>query len=498
MQDVFDQISELIRGYMPNLLGALAILVVGWLIALVIAAAVRMLLKKTTLDQRLASVVVGEEKAPALPVERWVSRGVFYLIMLFVVVAFFQVLGLTQITEPLNELLTRLFEFAPRLIAALVLFLIAWVVASVLRMLVTKALGASKIDEKLAQEVSEAKEKKVSLVKPLGEAVYWVTLALFLPAILDALALEGPLEPVTAMFNRIMEFVPNLFAASLILLGGWLIARIVQRIASNVLAAAGLDALSERVGLAAVLGKQKLSNLVGLVIYVLILIPALIASLNALAMDAITRPASEMLEKILAALPNIFGAFLVIAIAYVVGRVISTLVANLLRGAGFNAILSRLGVGREVTEGKATPSEVVGYIALVTILLFASIEAARLLGFDLMADLVSKFMVFAGHLVVGIIIFGIGLFVANLAAQTIQTSGHGQAAWLALAARVAIILLAAAMALRHMELANEIINIAFGLLLGAVAVAVALAFGLGGREIAARSLQEWRDSMKAK
>jgi len=52
------------------------------------------------------------------------------------------------------------------------------------------------------------------------------------------------------------------------------------------------------------------------------------------------------------------------------------------------------------------------------------------------------------------------------------------------------------MALRQMGLANEIVNMAFGLLLGAVAVAVALAFGLGGREVAARGLEEWVQSIE--
>jgi hypothetical protein len=63
---------------------------------------------------------------------------------------------------------------------------------------------------------------------------------------------------------------------------------------------------------------------------------------------------------------------------------------------------------------------------------------------------------------------------------------------------VAILVLAGAMALRQMEIANEIVNLAFGLLLGAVAVAVALAFGLGGRESASRLIEEWRKSTGGK
>jgi hypothetical protein len=78
----------------------------------------------------------------------------------------------------------------------------------------------------------------------------------------------------------------------------------------------------------------------------------------------------------------------------------------------------------------------------------------------------------------------------------VQASGVAQAGLLAMAARVSSLVLAGAMALRQMGLANEIINLAFGLLLGAIAVAVALAFGLGGRELAARELEGWLQSVK--
>jgi hypothetical protein len=131
-------------------------------------------------------------------------------------------------------------------------------------------------------------------------------------------------------------------------------------------------------------------------------------------------------------------------------------------------------------------------------MLFASIEALRLLGFASVAELVTSFTAFAGQIVLGLIIFAIGLYLANLAANTIVAADTKQTTMLALVARISITVLAGAMALRQMGLADEIINLAFGLLLGAIAVAAALAFGLGGREIAARQLEEWVDSVKEK
>jgi hypothetical protein len=250
------------------------------------------------------------------------------------------------------------------------------------------------------------------------------------------------------------------------------------------------------VGLDKALGEQKLSGLAGLVLYILILVPVLVASLNALSLDAITRPASQMLSTFLAALPLVFAAALVILIAYLVGRVVAGLVTNLLAGVGFNMVLVRLGVGAEPEEGRQTPSQIAGNLVMVAIMLFATIEAVDVLGFAVLSGLVAQFLVFAGHVLLGLVIFAVGLFLANLAAKTVKASTASQAPVLAVAARVSILVLAGAMALRQMGLANEIITLAFGLLLGAIAVAVAIAFGIGGRDLAAETLRRWRQRME--
>ena len=274
-------------------------------------------------------------------------------------------------------------------------------------------------------------------------------------------------------------------------------ARIVQRVVSSLLSAVGLDALSEKGGLSTVLGTQRLSGVVGLVAYILIFLPVVIAALNALRMEAITVPASNMLTMILEAIPAIFGAVLVLTIAYLVGRVVSGLVANLLAAAGFNGILAKLGLGKETNDGSRTPSAIVGTLILVAIMLFAVTEAAGLIGFNVLSQLTSQFLVFAGRIIVGLVIFAIGLFLANFVHRTVLAAGAVQSRLLALGARIAIIVLAGAMSLRHMGLADEIVNLAFGLVLGAVAVALAIAFGLGGREFAARHLEGWLQSMKS-
>jgi hypothetical protein len=488
---VLEQLRDFAIDYGPEILTALVILMVGWLVALLVSLVVRAALKRTKLDSKLAKWLVGEERAKTIEIEKWISRAVFYLLMMFVLVAFFEALGLTAITEPLKRFLIQIFEYAPNLLGPAILVLVAWLVATALRFFVRRVLTGIRLDEKLGGQVGLEEGEAVPLSKTLGDAVYLLVFLLFLPAVLDALNLEGLLEPVQKMINKILDFLPHLFGAGLILAVGWLLAKIVQRIVTNLLAAAGADRLSHKVGLAPALGKQKLSGLIGLILYNLILILVLVASLNTLKLDAITKPASEMLDTFLNALPHLFAAALVLLIAFLVGRVVAGLAANLLAGVGFNAVLGKLGFESELSEGQRTPAEIAGSLVMVAIMLFAIIEAVDLLGFQMLAELVSDFMIFGGHVLLGLIIFGIGLYLANIAARTILSSNATQATLLAMVARISILVLAGAMALRQMGLANEIIVLAFGILLGAVAIAIAIAFGIGGRDLAAEALREW-------
>lgn len=490
-----DQITQTLGSFSPHIFGALIILVVGWIVALIVSSIIGKALQSTALNEKIARMAVGDEKAKAIDSNRWITRIIYYVILFFVLVAFFQALGLTLVAQPLNELLTVVFSYLPKLFAALVIALIAWIVAVVLKKILSKVLRAAKVDESVGGKAG-FETKEVPLSQTIAEIVFYMVLLLFLPMVLNALALGGLLEPLQLMIGKILGFLPNLFAAAIILLIGWFIARILQKITTSLLVALGAERLSEKVGLSKVLGEQGLSGLIGLVVYILILIPVLIAALQALALDAVTQPVSNMLSQLLGTLPALFGAALVLAIAYVIGKVIAELVVNLLKAIGFDSVLVWLGLGKEPTESAKKPSQVAGYLVLVAIMLFALIEASQILKFALLADLIYEFTIFAGHVLMGLIILAIGIYLANLAYNTVMSSGTSQAKVLAHAARISILIFAGAMALRQMGLANEIINLAFGLLLGAIAVAVALAFGLGGKEIAAQEIKKWLEGMK--
>jgi hypothetical protein len=140
---------------------------------------------------------------------------------------------------------------------------------------------------------------------------------------------------------------------------------------------------------------------------------------------------------------------------------------------------------------------VVGYLVLIGLMLFAAIEAAELLGFTMVAALVTAFLYFAGQIIIGIVILGIGLFLAGVARRAVLGLAGEHAVLLSRLTYAAVVILTVFMGLRQMGIAEDIINLAFGLLLGALAVAFALAFGLGSREIAAREVESVLDRWRA-
>ncbi|GAB4229924.1 MAG: mechanosensitive ion channel [Elainellaceae cyanobacterium] len=525
----FNRYVAPIGAYLPNLLGAIAILIIGWLIATVVASAVQGLLKRTSIDNRIAAWVTGQpEGEVGFPVEKWISIAIFWIIMAFVLIAFLNALNLQVVSAPLNGFLQQIFNYLPRIGGAILLLFVAWAVATVAKLILTRGLARFNLDDRLAAQTGE--RSPFLLSETLGNALYWFIFLFFLPVILGVLDLEGPLAPVQSLLNDILVFLPRILYAVVIAAVGWLIARIVRGIVTNLLAAIGTDQLGSRMGLARASGSLSLSALIGTIVYVLVLIPTAIAALNALQIEAISAPATNMLEQILLALPRIFTAALILVLFYVIGRFIADLVANILTSIGFNNIFSWLGfsgVEERVTPSaeppttetvymgstypespetvvqptsppipRRTPSEIVGIITLVGILLFGAVAATEVLGFEVLTVIVNGILAVSAQVLSGLIVFGIGLYLATLAYNLITGSGGRQAQILGQAARIAIIALVTAMALQQMGIASNIVNLAFGLLVGAIAVAIALAFGLGGRDVAAEQLRDWLASFR--
>ena len=467
--------------HIPQVLGALAIFIIGWFVAALVKAGTRKALGALRLNQRFSGTT-----GKPVDIEGVVALVLFWVVMLLTLAAMFNALNLAMVSGSFAALTTQLFEYAPRLLGAVLLALLAWLVATLVRGLVQKVLDRTSFDEKQAEHANIS-----PISESLSNALFWLVILLFVPAILGTLQMDGLLSPLRDMTTRAVDILPNIVAALVIGGVGWIVATVLRNLTTNLLRSAGADQIGNKAGLA---GTVQISGLAGLLVFIVVFVPALIAALDALRIEAISRPATEMLAMLLDAVPRIIAAGLILLITWLVASFATRLLSSLLSNVGFDTLPAKLNMQHAFV--RTQPSVLVGRIALLFAMLFAIVEAGNQLGFHRFSDMIMTFIEFAGDVLLGSAILIIGFMLANVAYEAItRASGEARGTMLARIARLAILGIVLAMGLRAMGIADDIVNLAFGLTLGAVAVAVALAFGLGGREAAGRLASRWADRL---
>lgn len=460
------------------ILAAILILLVGWIIALIIAAGVKRLLQKVGTNHKLSSVT---DRTPNI--ENLVSKLVFWFVMILAVVGSLNVLNISGVSDPFSNMVGRVLAYIPNLFAAVAVGFIGWIVARLVRAGLTNVLSRTELDEKLSSEVGVN-----ALSSNIAEIFYWLVLLLFLPIVLSILGLTGLLIPVQNMVNEAIAYLPNLFIAGVILFVGYILAKIVRGIVEGLGNSLGLQTQAEKVGL---FKNSNISKFLGSFVFAIIVITALIVAFEALGIQAISQPATAMLNEIMYAIPQIIAAGLILIVAYIVSRFVGRLVAELISGAGIDEIPMKLDLQRFL--GQTRISDLIGYLIVFFTMLFAISEAANRLGLEQVSVLIAMFIQFGANILLGAVILVIGFWLANVVANVVQRGEYNSSRWLANLVRILIMGLVIAMGLKAMGIADSIVNLAFGLTLGSVAVAFALAFGLGGRQPAERLLTDLLD-----
>jgi hypothetical protein len=390
------------------------------------------------------------------------------------------------------------YDWGPAVLAAVAILVVAHFVAKAVQW------GLARAVDRLPgmKRHNEGVGPKQTIGYQLGQLGYWLVLLIGVVGALSALGLTEIVTPLNGLLVEVMAFLPNLIGAVVIFFVGLVVATLARRVVEAALNVAHVDGWLERAGLARLTGASGLARTFGTLVFVLIIIPVTIAALQQLGVSAISEPAVAVLSTVLDALPRLIAAAIVLAIAYLIGRWVAGLIEQLLPSLGFDRSLQALGVGgpsaadpAETPEappaGGITPSVVVARLALVAIMLFSAVEAARLLAFAAIAVMLTEVLELAGHVLFGGVIITIGVLIGNFLADIIDRSTDGADSFASTIVRWATIALATAMGLQFMGIANEIVILAFGLVLGSAAVAAALAFGIGGRDAAGRLLERW-------
>ena len=470
---------------LPRLLIALVILIIGWILALVVKRMIAKVLRAAGISNKLRICVAEQDAGKTVFAEKVIAQVGFWCIFLLTVLMCFSVLKLDNALMPIRSFLNKIWGYLPNLIAGALLTFAAWLAASGVKYLTQLLTMRLNLDERIEKHCDTA-GRDCELSGTIANVAGLLTWIFFLPAILRALKISGITAPLVNMLSKIMEYLPNLIAATVIVVAGLIVAAILRNLTVKLLSGMFLKgtAMPES-------WQAHTVRTAGIVVYALVALPVIAAALGALHIEVLAASTGNLVTRLLTAAGNIFGALLILIVAYLAGVFAAGIVRELLSGLGFNRIFHALGFCKEEKETQA-PSIFAGRLVVAAAVLAGFIAAFELLGFTALAELIRTFLPFAGKILLAAAVFFLGIWLANFTVDAVKTH-NGETKFLQVVIRYAILFFAGAVALHSTGIGSPIVLMAFTLILGAAAVAAAIAFGLGGKEIAAEKLKEWNN-----
>ncbi len=368
-------------------------------------------------------------------------------------------------------------EIATDVVLAIVILVVTWLLARAAKWAFAKLVDNVSW---LSKETSSGN----SIGNQLGEILSLLIWAFGLLGVLQVFDLGSVIQPVTTLLDNLMAFVPNLIGAGLIFFIGLMLARIARDLVVTTLQTIDFDKWANKGGVDAATGNAAISKTIGTIIYAVIVIFISILALDALDLESVSAPASDMLRLILDAIPRIIGAALLLALGYLISRFLVQLLKEVLPGLGVDRAMANSQV---LPEGTSL-TDVVARVGQVAIILFFAIAATRLLGFPELTAILDQILDLGGRVVFGAVVIVVGFLIAGMLARLI--GGSGETGLAAKVVKWSSIVLFTFMGLQFMGVGEKIVQTAFSAIVIGGAVAGALAFGLGGRDWAARKLDQ--------
>lgn len=387
--------------------------------------------------------------------------------------------------ENLMASMTETFgDVLPKIFGAIVVLILGFIVAKIIKKIVEKLLKRTKIDEKIGQKLNTSFRIDTFVAK----LVYYLIVIYVLLITLNILGVTGVTDSLEGMLSKFTEFLPNLIAAGVIAFAGYMIANIFSEASGFI--AERAEKYGQKIGLNT--SSISLTKIIKQLVFIVVFIPILIMALDTLKMTAISEPATEMLSKLFNAVPNIIAAAILLGVFFIVGKYVVSILSDLLKNLGINKLGDSFGLSSIL--GDHTLSSIIGKTAFFFIMFTGIIAAAAKLELGQVQLILENIFNISGKVFFGLIILMGGMTISNIAVSALKNSEGNK--FMIPIARFAILGIFFAFALHTMGIAESIVNLAFGLTLGAIAVAFALSFGLGGREAAGNEMKKFFENMK--
>ena len=390
----------------------------------------------------------------------------------------------------INELFNKIYSALPGLFGAALLLVIALLMAFLAKKLTTKGLDKVEFDSKLQKwGMAKNDEESSIFIETIGSLVYFVTILLFTPFIFTGLNLSGVADPVIIMLNKFWDFIPNLLVSVMIIIIGSYLCKFIKKLSRNLFEGIDVDRWYRKLigqqETAEFVTETRLADVLSSIIYVLIYIPIITVALQILGVSTISDPIVSVLNQIVSVIPNVLAAVVLVIIGNFIAKLVADLIESMLKTSGIDKYSQYLNFKGETS---ILISNVSAQIIQAVLMIFFLVEAISVLQLDVLNSIGNSIIAYLPAVVSSVIILAVGIIGGNVLATFLaKVSGSKLFGEFI---RYGVIIFAVFMTLDQLKFAQTIVNTSFTMLLGAFAVAFALAFGLGGRDFAAKQLEK--------
>lgn len=389
----------------------------------------------------------------------------------------------------ITSLLAPLVNVVPSALGAIVFVILAIIIAKVAKKLVAKGVSKLNLVKHLSKwNLVKPDHNEKALVETISQAVYFIVILFFLPAILSRLGVSSTIDPISGMFSKFFAFIPNVVAAGFILFVGSLFCKFLKNLVKGLLAGLNLDKWLEKLfpqEEKSGFDGNKLADVLSSIVYVLVFIPILTLALETLNITSLSQPIVSLLNQVVSFVPNLIVAVVLLTVGGFLAKLLGNVVEKLLQTSGIDNYSKFLSF-----DGKPeyTLSAVLTNLLRGLILVFFFVEAISALKLVVLNSIGTAVIAYLPAVISSLVILALAVIGGNVLSGFIQSATKN--AFLAALVRYGLLGLAIFMALDQLNIAQTIVQSTFTMVLGAVAVAFALAFGLGGRDFASKQLEK--------
>ncbi|WP_304957552.1 mechanosensitive ion channel [Dubosiella newyorkensis] len=389
-------------------------------------------------------------------------------------------------TEKFYEFFNSGFGTALKAILVLIL---AFVVAAIAKSLIEKLLKHTKLADLKRTDKNGQENTGMKTIELIGKLVQLIVFLLFVPGIFEILGMTQVTAPILALLNTVWGYVPNILFAIIILWIGFYIAKLVRELLVPILNKLEVNRLQKIAGIQ-VNEQGELSNTLAYIVYVLILIPVIISALSVLNIRAISDPAIAMLSTVFNYIPSILAALIIIVIGWILAKFIGNIITRLIESSGLDAKLAELTGTKNPTFSL---SNVTGKTVEVILVIFFIVESFATLHLGVLTSIGTSIIAYMPYALAAFIIFAICVLIGNIVSNVFKKNGHPAVGSMF---KYLIYVIGGFMILNQLGIARTLVDSTFILIVAALAVAFAIAFGVGGRDFAKSVLAELQVKIK--